>query len=107
MFLFTASAHFTRMKEDLVAMVPAWVPQPRLMVTITGILEILSALGLLLAPLSRLSAFALILLLMALFPANVHAAANRIPLRGRSPTPLWLRLPLQVLYAFLLWWSTR
>ncbi len=107
MFLFTAAAHFNQMRDDLVAMVPTWVPQPRLMVTLSGILEILGAVGLLIGPTSRPAAYALILLLIAVFPANVHAAAKQIPLRGRPPTPLWLRLPLQIVFGYLLWWSTR
>ncbi|WP_420799418.1 hypothetical protein [Ktedonospora formicarum] len=36
------------MKEDLVKMVPAGLPAPRLLVPLTGVLEILGALGLLL-----------------------------------------------------------
>jgi uncharacterized membrane protein len=41
MFLFTASAHFGRLKGDLERMVPPWVPNPRAVVLITGFLEIL------------------------------------------------------------------
>ncbi|HYL05337.1 MAG TPA: hypothetical protein VE075_04825, partial [Thermoanaerobaculia bacterium] len=37
LFLVTASAHFNRMKEDLVRMVPGWVPAPRLTIYLTGV----------------------------------------------------------------------
>jgi hypothetical protein len=42
-----------------------------------------------------------------MFIANVNAAQNRVTLRGKPPTPLWLRTPMQILFVALLWWSTR
>jgi uncharacterized membrane protein len=107
MLLFTASAHFTRMKEDLVRMTPAWVPRPRVMVAFTGVCEILGAAGLLIPTLQRAAGHALILLLIALLPANVHAARAGLTLGGRPVTPLGLRVPMQILFMVLAWWSTR
>ncbi len=63
MLLFTASAHFTSMKEDLIRMVPSWVPGPRAVVFLTGICELLGAFGLLLPSVQRVSGIALILFL--------------------------------------------
>jgi uncharacterized membrane protein len=107
MLFFTASAHFTSMKEDLVRMTPAWVPQPRVMVTLTGICEILGAVGILLPAVRRLAGLALIALFVALLPANVHAARAGITLRSKPATPLWLRVPVQLLFIGLTWWSTQ
>lgn len=45
-FLFGSSAHFTKAREDLVAMVPETLPSPRLLLSVTGVLEILGAVGL-------------------------------------------------------------
>ena len=45
MLVLTASAHFTRMRGDLVAMVPPSFPAPETLVTATGILELLAAAG--------------------------------------------------------------
>lgn len=104
MFLFTASAHFTRMKEDLIRMVPPSFPNPRALVLATGLLEIVGAIGLLLPPTRRLAAWGLALLLIALFPANVSAARRGLTLRGKPVTPLAIRLPIQLLFlAFCLW----
>ena len=47
MFLLTASAHWGKRRADLVAMVPGVFPRPDLMVSATGVLEILGAMGLL------------------------------------------------------------
>jgi hypothetical protein len=43
MFLLTASAHWGKRRPDLVRMVPSVFPKPALLVTLTGILEILGA----------------------------------------------------------------
>ncbi|HEX7737855.1 MAG TPA: hypothetical protein VF458_23605 [Ktedonobacteraceae bacterium] len=93
---------FTRMRADLVRMVPRIFPRPELIVLVTGVLEILGAFRLLLPLTSRLAALCLIALLLAMFPANVHAALKQNPLRGRAPTPLGLRTALQVVFIALL-----
>jgi uncharacterized membrane protein len=107
MLLFTASAHFTTMKEDLIRMTPRWVPQPRAMVFFTGLCEIAGAIGLVIPATRRAAGIALILFFIAVLPANIHAARAGITLRGRPPTPLWLRLPMQILFIVLAWWSTQ
>jgi len=107
MFVFTGISHFTRMKQDFVKMLPSFVPQPMAIIYLTGVLEFLGAIGLLLPRFERWAALGLIGLLIAMFPANVKAALQAIPLRGKSPTPLWLRAPMQVLFIALLWWSTK
>jgi uncharacterized membrane protein len=105
MFLFTAVAHFNSMRPDMVAMVPPWVPAPELMVTFTGICEIVGAIGLLVPRTRRVAALALIVFLLAVLPANIHAAQSGVLLRGAPPTPLIPRVALQVLFIALLWWS--
>lgn len=107
MFVFTASAHFNKMKHDLARMIPAFFPRPLLIVYVTGVLEILGALGLVLPEFRRLAGICLIALLVGMFIANVSAAQKGLTLRGRPPTPLWLRAPMQVFFIALLWWSTR
>jgi uncharacterized membrane protein len=107
MLLFAASAHFTPMKEDLIRMTPRWVPWPREMVFFTGLCELAGAIGLVIPATRRAAGIALILFFIAVLPANIHAARAAVALRGRPPTPLWLRVPMQVLFIFLAWWSTR
>lgn len=106
MLLFTASAHFTSMKHDLAAMIPPPFTGAMWLIYLTGILEIAGAIGLLTRAYRRAAAICLIVLLVALFPANVYAALAEVPLRGNAPTPLWLRVPMQILWMFLLWWSS-
>jgi len=88
----------------LVMLVPPALPYPAALVTLTGIAELAGAAGLLIPSLSRWAAAALAILLVAMFPANVHAARAGATLGGRPATPLSIRLPLQLLWIGLLIW---
>jgi uncharacterized membrane protein len=105
MFCFTAAAHFNSMRADMVRMVPPSVPNPEFMVTFTGVCEILGAIGLLIPRTRRIAAIALIVFLVAVLPANIHAATAGVTLRGAPATPLVPRIALQVLFIVLIWWS--
>ena len=98
MFLLTGIAHFGSRRAGFVEMVPSRLPRPALLVTVTGVLELAGALGLLLAPTYRLAAGCLAVLLVLLFPANIHAARSGARLAGKAVTPLPLRTAMQVLY---------
>jgi len=105
MFVFTAVSHFhPRTRPDLVRMVPASLPVPALLVTATGVLEVLGAIGLLVPQALPAAAYGLIALLVAMFPANVHAAREGLMIAGRRATPLLWRLPLQLFWIAALWW---
>lgn len=98
MFTLTAWAHFGSMRADIVRMVPPAFPEPELIVTVTGVLELLGAIGLLVPRTSQLAAWLLAVLVAAMFPANVYAALEGITLSGRPPTPLVLRTILQLVF---------
>ena len=99
MFVLTGLAHFgLGRRARLVAMVPPWLPRPELLVTVTGVLELAGAAGLLLPATYRLAAFCLALLMLAMFPANVHAARHRVDLAGKPATPLPQRTALQLVF---------
>jgi uncharacterized membrane protein len=98
MFLFTATAHWGKRRPDLIKMVPPSVPNPQLMVTITGILEIIGAIGLLIPFTSNIATIGLALLLIIMFPANIFAARKGITIDGKPTTPLFLRTILQIIF---------
>jgi uncharacterized membrane protein len=106
LFLFTGSTHFTAMKHDYAAMLPGFVPMKVSIIHITGALQILGAVGLLVPRTRRLAGLGLALLLVAMFPGNVYAALNEVPFRGEPPTPLWLRAPMQLLFIGMIWWAS-
>jgi uncharacterized membrane protein len=105
MFVVTGAAHFVpRGRIEMVRMVPPSLPRPDLLVTLTGILELLGAAGLLVPWLVRASACALIALLIAMFPANMRAAGMHLTVAGRPAMSLALRLPLQLFWIGALMW---
>lgn len=105
MFLLTGAAHFTATRGDLVRMVPPQLPNPGALVTFTGLAEIAGAIGLMVPAVARAAAYALILLLIAMLPANLYAARIGHTIGGRPHTRLIFRVPLQALWIVLLWWS--
>ena len=105
MLVFTASAHFTSMRHDLARMVPDVIPHPMAVIYFTGACEILGAIGLLVPSVRLVAGVALIVFFIAVLPANIHAAGAGVTLRGEPPTPLVLRIPMQVLFIGLTWWS--
>ena len=98
MFLFTASAHWGKRRRDLVAMVPRVFPSPDLIVSVTGVLEILGGLGLLIPAIAPVAAACLAMLLIGLFPANIRAAREHLTIGGRPATALRLRTLLQLVF---------
>ena len=105
MFVSTAVSHFhPRTRPDLIRMVPASLPAPTLLVTATGVLEFIGAIGLLVPQVLPAAAYGLIALLVAMFPANIHAAREGLVIAGRRAMPLVWRLPLQLFWIAALWW---
>ncbi len=107
MLLFTGAAHFF-MTDAMVEMVPRGLPSPIALVYLTGVLEIAGALALL-TRYHRAASWALIALLVALFPANVWSAVQHTGMGGHrmGPIYLWLRAPMQLGFIVWLWWSSR
>lgn len=98
MFLFTGVSHFVGMRADLISMVPPALPQPGLLVTITGLLELAGAVGLLLPRTTPWAAGGLAALLIAMFPANVYAALEGLTISGEPAMALVPRALLQLLF---------
>jgi uncharacterized membrane protein len=91
MFVLTGIAHFAPpLRAALIAIVPPQLPAPGLLVTLTGVLELLGAAGLLVPTTRVAAAVCLLLLMLAMFPANIYAA--RMP---NPPKSMTTRLPLR------------
>ena len=103
LFLFTGVGHFVR-TDDMVQMLPAWVPLRLGLIYVTGMLEWAGAIGLLLPNVSRIAGLCLIIFLVLIFPANVYAAVNHVAMGGHESGPVYLLLrgPFQ---ALLVWWA--
>ena len=102
MFLLTGIVHFApKFRHDMIRMIPENLPAPAALVTITGILEIAGAAGLLIPTTAPAAAICLALLLAAMFPANISAARRAIPLAGKPATPIGIRTAEQTLFITL------
>ncbi len=98
MFVLTGVAHFAPpLRGDLIAIVPPALPAPGLLVSITGVLELLGAAGLLVLPTRLAAAVCLLLLMLAMFPANVYAARMPNPPKSMT-TRLSVRTAEEIVY---------
>jgi uncharacterized membrane protein len=86
------------------AMMPSYLPRPTALVWISGIAEIIGGVGLMIPFARRAAGWGLIVLLLAVFPANVNVALHGWPGVSLPMWSLWLRLPLQFV---LIWWFHR
>ncbi|ARQ69636.1 DoxX family protein [Streptomyces marincola] len=95
MFLFTAASHFhPRTRPALIGMVPPSLPRRERLVDLTGMLQLAGAIGLLVPATRRLAAVGLLLLLVAMFPANVSAARRAVA----QGDPLGPRTAIQLVF---------
>jgi uncharacterized membrane protein len=77
------------------------------LILVSGAAEIGLGLAVLSERLRPYAAWGIILLLVAVFPANVHIALNDVPLFGYAAGAgiwNWMRLPLQGVLALWAWW---
>ena len=98
MFVLTGGSHFVGMRAQLISMVPPVLPAPGLLVTVTGVLELVGAAGLLWRPSVGWAAGGLSALLVAMFPANVYAALAGLTLGGAPAMALLPRTLLQLVF---------
>jgi uncharacterized membrane protein len=102
LFIFTGVGHFMQ-TEPMSRMLPPGVPEPVLLIYLSGILEFAIAAGFVARRSRRLTGWAAAVMLVLFFPVNIYAAINRVPLGGHAWGPVYLliRAPLQL--AILLW----
>jgi uncharacterized membrane protein len=92
--------------EFFLAIMPPSVPSPEAAVAISGVFEILGALGLLLQRTRRMAGIGLFVLTLAVSPANIYMSLNPELFPDVSELALTLRLVIQVLLLACIWWST-
>lgn len=101
-FVVAGALHFV-VPAFYLAMMPPWVPAHRELVIASGIAEIAGGLGVLVDRWRRPAGVGLLLLLLAVFPANLQMLLNART-AGEPEGLLWARLPLQLVF---LWWVWR
>jgi len=102
-FLLTSVGHFI-MAERMSTMLPPAVPYRVELIYITGVLELLGAIGVWIPRLVKITGVCLILLLIGVLPTNIYSAINHIEFGGHGAGPAYLlvRVPFQL---FVIWWT--
>jgi len=103
-FMIGGVAHFSLTEAEM-RIVPPSIPWPRAAVLITGVFELLGAVGILIPVTRRAAGIGLFLLTVAVTPANVymlqHAELFNVPRWA-----LIVRLPFQAVLLAMIIWST-
>ena len=105
-FFIGGVTHFV--KPDLfLRIMPPYIPLPLAAVYISGVFEILGAIGLWIMPIRNLAGYGLMLLTIAVTPANIYMLQQSDIF---SDVPYWAlvaRLPFQLILIWLIWWCSR
>ena len=99
-------AHFVFLPV-FVSITPSFVPEPKLVIAVTGVLEILGAAALYLPKLRRLAGLMLALYAICVFPANIQHALLDLGFSGAPVSDLgWLyHVPRLLAQPVLVWWA--
>lgn len=91
-------------------MMPPYLPWHAALVFLSGVAELGLGIAVLIPSLRRIAAWGIILLLIAILPANIHIALHNIPVFGATEGAgvwNWVRLPVQGVLILWAWWYTR
>lgn len=102
MLLFTALGHFL-FTEGMSKMIPDFIPLKSPVTILTGVLEIVIAIGLLFPNYQKTTGWILIAFLLLMLPANIKASLENLNYQtgtydGKGLFYLWFRIPLQVFF---------
>jgi|TARA_B110000438_G_C15691653_1_gene597041 uncharacterized membrane protein len=92
--------------EFFLAIMPPSLPYHEAAVAISGVFEIIGAVGLLFQRTRRMAGIGLFVLTLAVSPANIYMSLNPELFPDVSDLALTLRLVIQVLLLACIWWST-
>ncbi len=91
------------------AIMPPYLPYHLPLVYISGAFEIILGIGLCLKKTRKYSAWGIIALLLAVYPANIYLAFNEEPQQAIDISAFlasWVRLPLQFVLIALAYWHS-
>lgn len=91
-------------------MMPPYLPLHLELVYLSGMAEIALGIAVLFPSVRVQAAWGIILLLIAVFPANLHIAFNNVPIGGATEglgALNWVRLPFQAVFIAWAWWYTK
>ena len=105
-FIAAGSNHFAN-PDFYFGIMPPYLPAHRELVYLSGFFEILGGIAVLVPGVRVLAGWGLILLLLAVYPANLHMAIHPELFPDLPAFGLYARLPLQVPLVAWAYWATR
>ena len=107
-FLYISSGvqHFYN-TDWFIKIMPPYLPYHKELVYLSGVFEIILGTMLLFEKTRFLAGWGLILLLIAVFPANIYVAQTNGVAMGTSAAIAWGRLPFQVVFIALAYWHSK
>jgi len=96
--------HFVLL-DTFVRMMPDYLPAHVFLVQLSGVIEVVLGLGILVPRTRRWAAWGYLALLVAVFPANIEMALHPEEWPEAPELGLWIRLPFQAVFAAWAWWT--
>ncbi|MGJ8661988.1 MAG: DoxX family protein [Bacteroidota bacterium] len=84
---------------------PDYLGYHKELVIISGVFEILGAIGILVPKTRLLAGYGLLALIVAVYPANINMALHPDEYSDISALFLYIRLPFQFLIIWFVWWA--
>jgi uncharacterized membrane protein len=108
LFLCSGSLHFL-VPQLYLKIIPPSLPSPLILVYFSGACEICGGAGLLVPATRPIAAWSLIVLLIAILPANIYMASAHLHFPGimGQSWAQWVRIPLQLPIIYWVWIYTR
>ena len=99
--------HFIQ-PEFYLRIMPPYFPEPLLLIYLTGVLEILAGVGILVPQTRKIASWGTIFMLIAFLPVHVYMLQNAELFADLGPKiGLWLRFPIQAGLILWAWWAGR
>ena len=99
-------AHFV-VADFFTKAMPSYLSHHFELVIISGVFEILGAVGILVPKTRLLAGYCLIALIIAVYPANIDMALNPEKFPDIPVIFLYIRLPFQFLFIWFVWWAIK
>jgi uncharacterized membrane protein len=108
LFVVTSSGHFVS-NAAMSEMLPPFVPLRRELIYMTGVLELLGAIGVWVPRVQRIAGLCMIVMLIGILPANIYSAFARVEYGGHGYGPAYLlvRIPFQLVVIAWTYWATE
>ena len=103
-FLTGGIAHFV-VADFFIKAMPDYLAYHKELVLVSGVLEILGGIGILIPQTRLLAGYGLIALIIAVYPANINMALHPEKYQNIAELMLYMRLPLQFILLWFVWWA--